>query len=276
MLPALIILALWVALLTPGVVRWLREHRQSGSIALFHRQLRLLEVSGPKLLAAAHHPGGDGQGDQTTRRARERPQLVLLRTGANDKEHLMRYDGRDDRPRIEPRATPAARSRGRHLLVEEPYDEPWLDDDLEAAPMPATRAHRAVRAPAYDPFEEEDEGLDEGVAPPRAPRVARRQHRAMTASRARTRRTRVLGALSATIAVSFLLGLVPELTILWVLTVLGVIALGMYLGLMYYASSTGMYGATEQRRPVARAVVPALPEAHDDEEWAPEYYAAAR
>ncbi len=280
MVPALIILALWVALLTPSVVRWLREHRHAGSIALFHRQLRLLGVASPKLLAPAFRLGGDGADEVTTRREGERPQLVLLRTGPNDKEHVMRYEGRDERHRPAPRAAHRrTHAPARHVAAPAPaaYDEPWLDDDLDDAPLPVTRAHRAVAAPAFDPFEDADDDFDDEPAPMRAPRVARRHHRAPTSSHARTRRTRILWGLSATVAGSFLLGLVPGLTFLWVLTVLGVVGLGMFLGLMYYASSTGMYGTpTDERRPVARAVVTSVQVVDDEEDWEPEYYAAAR
>jgi hypothetical protein len=78
---------------------------------------------------------------------------------------------------------------------------------------------------------------------------------------------------------SFALGLVPGLTILWALTVLGVVALAAYLGLMYYASNIGLYGTTAARTPVARVVVPAFRDdayGLDDEDWADDRIAAAR
>lgn len=276
MVPALIILALWAALLAPGVLRWLREHRVTGSIAAFHRQLRQLERTRPRLLAAAQ--GLDGaltMEREPIRRQWERPALVLLRTGANDKEHTMRYDGRETGP--EPLARRAG-PRGRHAFGEaldrEPYDprdaydEPWPDAEDEYEPQAATRVHRTVKAPVG--------------RTPRAHvldqvrrRAGGRREVRLTPTSARARRTRILAVLTAEIAGTFLLGLVPGLAVLWVLTVLGVVALGLYLGLMYYASSTGLYGASDERRPVARAVMPAVEVgARDEEEWEPEYAAA--
>jgi hypothetical protein len=88
-----------------------------------------------------------------------------------------------------------------------------------------------------------------------------------------------------TIAATFLIGLVSGLTILWAITVVSLLALACYLGLMYYASNTGLYGAPEGSRPIARAVLPPYDardgfaddeDDFDDEDWGEPRIAAAR
>ena len=50
----LVLVILWVAVLTPRLVRHFREVRSIDSIDLFHEQLHLLERAGPKLVEAAY------------------------------------------------------------------------------------------------------------------------------------------------------------------------------------------------------------------------------
>jgi hypothetical protein len=266
--PALVILALWTALLGPGVARWLRQHRPTTSIASFHRQLRGLEHSSPRL-GPANRFGGTERSDHENyeqRREPERPQLVLLRSGATEKESTMRDDGRYDSEYAEPRAT-TRRGLARAEVWDDPWSDPFEDEAFDDARVdPPTRAYRTVRAPKV-----EDYDLDE----PRAPRHAT----TLSRDRARVRRARILVALGAAIVGTFLLGLVPGLTIMWALTVLGVVALASYLGLMYYASNVGLYGTTDSRTPVARVVMPAFRDdayALDDDDWAEDRIAAAQ
>jgi hypothetical protein len=266
--PALVILALWAALLGPGFARWLRQHRPTTSVASFHRQLRGLEHSGPRLVEPAHRLGGTDWSENEShdpRREPERPQLVLLRTGATEKESTMRYDDRYDQGYDEPRATTR-----QVAPLDDPWDDPWrdpFDDESFEDPRvdPPTRAYRTVRAPKVHEY---------------AAGAAHARHTpALTRDGARVRRTRILVALGAAIVGSFALGLVPGLTILWALTVLGVVALAAYLGLMYYASNIGLYGTTAVRTPVARVIVPAFRDdaySLDDEDWADDRIAAAR
>lgn len=285
MVPALVILALWIALLGPGVVRWLREHRPSTSIASFHRQLRLLEVSGPKLVTPANRLGGERGSIEKKgrRRERQRPQLVLLRTGANDKEHTMRYDRRDE----DHHAGTARHARHRAVrpprqVVEEPYeewdDEPAYEPANELRRAPITRLHRTLRAPVDEEFDRRDERA--------APSRARHAAAAPTArNRGKSRRTRIVAGLAGTIAASFVIGFVSGLTILWAVTVVSLLALAGYLALMYYASNTGLYGASEGSRPIARAVLAPYDSREafaddeddfDDEDWDEPRVAAAR
>jgi hypothetical protein len=266
--PALVILALWTALLGPGVARWLRQHRPTTSIASFHRQLRGLEHSGPRM-APAYGFGGTERSDYENyeqRREPERPKLVLLRSGATEKEPTMRDDGRYDDEYAEPRAT-TRRGVARADVWDDPWSDPFEDASFEDPRVdPPTRAYRTVRAPVAQDYVD-----DEPHTPRHAPTLSR--------DRARVRRSRILVALGAAIVGTFLLGLVPGLTILWALTVLGVVALAAYLGLMYYASNTGLYGATVSRTPVARVVMPAFRDDQygvDDDDWAEDRIAAAQ
>ena len=258
-MPALIILALWGALLAPGVVRWLRNHQPTTSIASFHRQLRLLERSGPKIVEPAYRLGGTEQvvEQEAPRPPAAAPRLVLVPTGTTDKESTMRYDDGYDE-------VPADR-----------YDRvaQWAEDpreDAEADYEPAPRPYRTVRAPRHAAFEEYDDidEFDDG-------RVT-----VLTPDRARARRMRILAGLGATVALSFILGLLPGMTFLWAVTLLSVIALAGYLGLMFYASNAGLYGEDLHATsvPIARVVVPAFSE-HDeryDDGWESDRIAAAR
>jgi hypothetical protein len=260
--PALIILALWVALLAPGVIRWLRNHKPSTSIASFHRQLRGLEHTGPKLMEPAYRL--EGEEERLTEWVApppppKVPRLVLLPSGGPSKESTMRhhrqdaYDDlyEDDGHFDDPYGEEAA------------YDDPWG----RAEPEPATRSYRTVRTPRYDDYEYDDDLVE-------APVVV------LSPERAKARRTRILAGLGAAVLVSFVLGLLG-MTILWAVTLISVIALVGYLGLMFYASNAGMYGNDTLARvtPVARSVVTPYGDHRariDDDEWQPERIAAAR
>jgi hypothetical protein len=266
--PALVILALWTALLGPGVARWLRQHRPTTSIASFHRQLRGLEHSGPKLVEPAYRLGGAERSESyyEPRREPERPQLVLLRTGANERESTMRDDRRYDDEYAEPLAT-TRRGAPQADVWDDPWSDPFEGESFEDPRVdPPTRAYRTVRAPRARDY------VGEHVRATRdAPILSR--------DKARVRRSRILLALGGAIVGTFLLGLAPGLTILWALTVLGVVGLAGYLGLMYYASNIGLYGTSVTRTPVARVVMPVFqddPYALDDEDWEDDRLAAAQ
>ena len=95
--PALIILGLWVVVLAPGVVRWARVRQPTASIASFHRQLRLLEHTGPKIVEPAYRLGGvDAPVVERVAPSPpvRMPRLVLLPSAATTKESTMRYDDR--------------------------------------------------------------------------------------------------------------------------------------------------------------------------------------
>lgn len=251
-LPALIILALWVALLAPGVVKWIRHHQRATSIASFHRQLRLLEHSGPKNFEPAYRLGGQDElvAEQDAPRVPAAPRLMLVHS--SHKESTMpyddRYDGRYEEPYAEPLEAPAA------------WDDPW---QRGADPRePVARSRRTVRAP-YEYEDEEPEGFT-----------------VLSSDQARVRRTRIIAGLTVTIAGSFFVGLVAGMTVLWAVTVLALVSLGAFLALMYYASSTGMYGqgGYASITPVARAVMPVetgYAEDYDDG-WESDRFAAAR
>ena len=260
MVPALIILALWVVLLAPGVVRWIRNHQPTTSIASFHRQLRLLEQSGPKIVEPAYRLGGHDAQVMEREPApppTRVPRLVLLPSGPTDKESTMRYDDRHAEP-----------SQAGYDRADRWEADPWAQDD--PGYEEATRSYRTVRAPRlaeYDDYDEYEEADNVGALSP---------------ERAKVRRTRIIAGLGAAIAGSFILGLLPGMTVMWALTFIAVAAMVAYLGLMFYASSAGMYGQDMQysATPVARVVVPAFTDydsAYDaDDGWDTGRIAAAR
>jgi hypothetical protein len=256
--PALIILALWVALLAPGVVKWVRHHQRATSIASFHRQLRLLEHSGPNLIEPAYRLGG--QDEPVTERDAPRvpravPRLVLVHS--SHKESTMgyddRYEGRYEEQYEESYVEP--------LEPTPSWDDPW--GRAEEHREPARRGRHTVRAP----YEYEDEEELEGFS-------------VLSPDQARVRRTRIIAGLSLTIAGTFFIGLVAGLTPLWAVTVIALASLGGYLALMYYASNAGLYGQGSYASitPVARAVVQVetgYAEDYDDG-WESDRLAAAR
>jgi hypothetical protein len=261
--PALLILALWVALLAPGVVKWLRTHKPSTSIASFHRQLRLLEHTGPKIVEPAYRLEGEDrrvtEWEEPAPPVRA-PRLVLLPSGATQKEPTtMRHaDLHQDR-------------------YEDPYGEvddvapsPWDDGWEEPAPRHAPRSYRTVRAPRYDEYDYEDEFEYEDAPLP-----------ALSPARAKTRRKRILVGLGAAVAATFILGLLPGFDLLWMVTLVCVLALAGYLALMFYASNIGLYGhdALDRLTPVARTVISPYTDRaprYDDDGWESDQIAAAR
>lgn len=255
MLPALIILALWVALLAPGVVKWIRHHQRATSIAFFHRQLRLLEHSGPTTIEPAYRLGGQNElvTERDAPRAPESAPRLMLVHSSNKESTTMRYDDRNDGRYEEPYAEPLAAS------------DAWDAWQQEAdSPEPVARSRRTVRVP-YE-YEYDDEEL-EGFA-------------VLSSHQARVRRTRIIAGLTLAIAGSFFVGLVPGMSVLWTLTVLALVALCGFLALMYYASRAGMYGQDSYASitPVARAVMPVeTGYAQDyDDGWEPRHAAAGR
>jgi hypothetical protein len=264
--PALLILALWVALLAPGVVKWFRNHKPSTSIASFHRQLRLLEHTGPKLVEPAYRLEGEDrrvtEWEEPAPPART-PRLVLLPSGATQKEPTtMRHADRNQDRYEDPYGTAVG-------VDPSAWDDPW--DEPE--PLHATRSYRTVRAPRYDEYEYDDEFADddEDVQVP-----------ALSPAHAKSRRKRILIGLGATVAVTFVFGLVPGLGILWAVSLVCAVALAAYLALMFYASNAGLYGndALDRLTPVARTVISPYPDRaaryDDDDGWESERIAAAR
>ena len=106
----------------------------------------------------------------------------------------------------------------------------------------------------------------------------------LSPDRARSRRTRILAGLGGAIALTFLVGLLPGMSVLWAVTLLSVVALGSYLGLMFYASNAGFYGHEQPVRstPIARAVMPVYADTDTgyasgyDDGWQSDRIAAAR
>jgi len=98
---------------------------------------------------------------------------------------------------------------------------------------------------------------------------------------AQRRRRDVLALLAATVVMTGLLGLIPGLGALWVVTVLAALALGAFVALVAYAHSLEVQRRADARLRAAyeRQSVEAMASGYDeDEAWAPRYerVAAAR
>jgi hypothetical protein len=69
---------LWIVVLAPGALRRFGERQSGGSIDHFHRELRLLEHAGPKIVTPAYRLRGS-RPVQAPSTSPARPRLVLLR-----------------------------------------------------------------------------------------------------------------------------------------------------------------------------------------------------
>jgi hypothetical protein len=278
--PALIILGLWVVVLAPGVVRWARVRQPTTSIASFHRQLRLLEHTGPKIVEPAYRLGGVDE--PVVERVApsppvKQPRLVLLPSAATTKESTMRYDDRYDQGYDE---RPDPRYDDRYDTRHDPRydgrpgsrDDEWVHDPWGAGTLHDDEARytssRTARVPAYDygyDDHEYDHDAVQGLSP----------------DHAKSRRKAIILGLGAAVVGSFLLGIVTGSSMLFLVTVMSILALGCYLGLMLYAARAGFFGQSGSGSvtSVARVVVPGTFQQHDqyrdeDDGWQDQVAAA--
>lgn len=206
----LILLALWAAVLGPGLYRRYREERSVGSIDLFHHELRLLARAGPKIVRPAF-------------------QLTAARAAgaAPDTSHLPAISSRPGRAPLvllEPVRTGAG-------TASVDQDEELLDDA-------SGRYYRRVVPPRLEAVPDSgyaDQwpyagGASERRAEPLSEHVQAYHHRQVL-----RRRRDTLLALVATVVLTAPLGAVHSLHVLWVCTVLGAIGLACYIGLAAYA-----------------------------------------
>ena len=77
MILLVLVAVLWVVVLTPSVLRRIRERGGVGSVDHFHHQLELLEHAGPKLVDPAYRLRSAGSGRSAA--PSSHPKLVLLR-----------------------------------------------------------------------------------------------------------------------------------------------------------------------------------------------------
>ncbi len=202
----LLILALvWAAVLGPGILRRRAERRAGDSIGAFHRQLRILQRTGPMVVAPAHS-------------LRSRP-FSLDRSGgsgvpggpaaADGSVVTGERSGGSGEPLLPPRS-------GLTLVSPSGARRPFV----AAASHPDRPSLRAVRTRRPDPY--------------------------FRPEACRNRRNLLLGIL-VTFGASGLLGLIPPLGALLVITYISGIALVGYVGLLVYMRSVAQDRQTKLR-----------------------------
>lgn len=229
MVVVLILLALWIAVLVPGLWKRRADRRPSGSIESFHHQLHLLERAGPKTVPPAYrletaHAGtglAPGQsGYPAVSSMPGRPNLVLLRPVDAEDE----ADG-DDRDKV---VDPATGARYRRAPM--PAQPVGTTDAGAGGAVPgAAGVGPAVAGPAWSAVQTTGQVLGTaplGVVPPVAP---------LTRDQARRRRQEILFGLAGTVVVTALGGVVPKLHALWIGTGLAAALLAGFLVLVALA-----------------------------------------
>jgi hypothetical protein len=109
----LILAMVWLAVLGPGLLRRRAERRSTDSIGAFHRQLRVLERTGPVLVDPAYRLDADSTADAGSTALRlPRPQRPARRTTAAKRAPRHAAERRTD-----PYFRPEACRRRRNVLV---------------------------------------------------------------------------------------------------------------------------------------------------------------
>lgn len=188
----LLLIAVWGVILVPVLWRRRSERHASNSIESFHHQLHLLERAGPKIVAPAF-----------------RLETAFSGTGlAPGQSGLPAVSSMPGRP---------------NLVLLRPATD---DDPDEQVVDPATGNHyRRAAIPT-------SERLDERLMVRRPPGPGQLASRSASRARARRRRQDILLGLAGTVVVTALVGLVPALHLLWVLTGLAAVALVGFLALV--------------------------------------------
>ncbi len=225
----ILVAALWGVVLLPTLLKRRSERRQVGSIEHFHHQLHLLDRAAPKIVSPAYRletaqsrsgiaVGASGYPAISSQP--ERPNLVLLRPVA---------PGEVAEDEVVDEAT------GDHYQRVRP---PQLSAVPAAAPAPEPTPTPEL---ASDPVSEAER---------RMLRALERDH--VLHHEARRRRRNFLGLLAGTTVFTLLLGLVPSLHVLWVVTVLCAVAFAAYVTLAFYASRNELRDLPVASRSAAR------------------------
>ena len=194
----LILVALWIVVLAPTLLKRYVDNKSTGSIDSFHQSLHLLERAGPKIVPPAY-------------RLETAQSSIGVAVGQTGFPAVSSRPGRPNLVLLQPVADP------------ESSDDEILDD---------AGSHYRRLPPADDP------------TPPEAPSTLaatfERDHRRQV----QRRRRDVLIGLTGTLVVSLLLGIVPALHGLWIVSILAGIGLAGFAGLAVYAQLL----ETERRR----------------------------
>lgn len=228
----LVLAILWAAVLVPGILKKRGERRSAASIDSFHRELHLLERTGPKIVSPAYRletaeaseaaVGATGLPAITSRPGR--PKLVLVGRGTDEEEMV----------------TAEAPAQAEAAAVQA--------DAMEAAPDEATGRFREAEAAR--------------AAERRADREAYQRKQVLK------RRRDIFLALVATFVLTGLLGMVHSLRLLWALTLVSAIALAGFVMLMSHARRVNMERLEAQRaRRLANLDVASRSVAAEDLAW---------
>jgi hypothetical protein len=220
----LILVVLWIVVLTPGAVRWYRARQPTESIDSFHQQLHLLERTGPKLVEPAYRletvqsrtgvaVGQSGLPSVSSRPGR--PNLVLLSQA-------------DDDPRVG--GVPAGGTPGDDVVE----DASGVRYHRVLGPEPGGWAPAGWAGGTYGSGGGVGSGsrIDGPAGRGRgskSPEDARRRRLAQ-----RRRRTLIMWT-AGVLVLTAMLGAVPSLHALWVVTGLAALGLAGYVGLVAYA-----------------------------------------
>jgi len=207
--------AMWLAVLGPGYLRRRRERSRDGvtSVSVFHRQLRVLERSGPAPLPPAY-------------RLRALPAV----TGSEE-------DGACAEMVIEPTARPVLTVVGadrlpRPLLAflgdPDPAEERGGHEQGAGDHEPGNAGWAGAAGPD-DSRWRRDPPRRNGGHQPAAAHVD-----AYTSAQARKRRRDVFVALVSTVLGTLVLGAIPGAHVLWIVTVLAAVVLGGYVALLVH------------------------------------------
>ena len=239
-----ILVVVWIGVLTPIVVKHFRDNDADRSIVSFKRRLAQMGNDQPIVEPAYRldDPRETGEVLESPAETLSRPRLRLVPAGATTSD------------------------LDRDMSWEE-WSRSMADEPTELRPRPV-EAPRPSRVTAYSHM-------------PHTPVVAPTGSSAMGSRSQRVRRRRVLMGLASSVLVSTLLFFAFSNVIVDVWALCSWLALGGFLGLMYYAMTTGLMST-----PTIRVAAPALPrvgarapqhaaaftghhdDEYDDEEWA--------
>lgn len=204
----LLLIAVWGVVLIPVLWKRRSERQGSNSIESFHHQLYLLERAGPKIVSPAFRLGTAHSG-------------TGLAPGQSGYPAVSSMPGRPN------------------LVLLQPVTD---DDEEEQVVDPATGNHyRRAAVPPSERF------VEHGMVQ-RPPGSVGTVSRSLSRARARRRRQDILLGLAGTVVVTALVGLVPALHLLWVLTGLAAAALVAFVALVAAAQRLA-----EEARPLRHA-----------------------
>ena len=222
MIIVLILVVLWGVVLGPSIVRRIRSKDNDRSITSFHRSLDYLERSGPKVIEPAYRlQGSDGP---------------VLETPTVSRIQAMPRIAQPTLVLLGPQGSEGEESMNNRQTDYYEEDDYRYQDD----------AYSETYDDGYDHYEDAPEsrfGL--GLSLPAV---------VLTRREAALRRRNILAGLVASVVITALLGLF--MSFFFDLTVIAVIALGIYIGLMAYAAKSGMFGEKGYERHVARGFAP--------------------